>query len=125
MSLLSDPLTFEVNLVTSLTQYSLPVPRPIIGLSSTSDSSAQSIGLEWPAMPEAVDYKLYWDKGSHDNLNVLVPLIASTSGQTTFRVNYDNSDHMLGSDYILSHGGTFKFWVSYVTSDSRESSISN
>ena len=79
LSLLSDPLTFEVTVPNVLNQQKLPMPRPITGLSSTADSNAISIGLEWPSMPDAFDYKVYWDKGSHDNLNVLVPLTDTTN----------------------------------------------
>ena len=76
-------------------------------------------------MPLATDYKVYWDKGSHDNLNVLIPLAATTNGTASFTVTYDNSDRMVGSDFTKANGGSFKFWVSYVTADGKESAMSN
>ena len=70
-------------------------------------------------MPEAVSYKLYWDKGSNDKLNVLTPL--ATVESNNFTVTYQNSGKVIGSDYLMANSGTFKFWVSYVNSAGKES----
>ena len=115
LSLLSDPANFTVS--GNSTQTS--TPAAIAGLSATKASAADSIYLVWPSMPEAVNYKLYWDKGSHDNLNVLTPLASTTSN--SFTLTYQNSGKVIGSDYLMANGGTFKFWVSYVTADGKES----
>ena len=77
--------------------------------------SVEKIVLVWPHLEDALDYKLYWDKGSHDKLNVLIPLANSTNGQTEYHVNYQNSNKVIGSDFLRTNGGTFKFWVSYTS----------
>lgn len=124
MSILSDPVTFEIHDAMSLSSTELPIPAPIVGLSSTQSSTSEIL-LVWPEMPEAHDYKLYWDQGSNDNLNVLVPLAQSTNNRSTFTVNYDTSQHILGSDFVTAQGGSFKFWVSYFNAEGKESAISN
>ena len=74
-----------------------------------------------------MDYKVYWDKGSHDNMNRLIPLAMSTHRETKFTVNYQNSERIIGSDYVISNGGTYKFWVSYLSRSQNgvESEMSN
>jgi CxxC motif-containing protein (DUF1111 family) len=100
MSLLSDSVSFKVwnhtqgNIVKEIpankTLYiDKHVPQitaiaaPIIGLSAL-EATADEIILIWPEITDAQDYKIYWDKGSNDNLNLLKNLSATTNGQQGF-----------------------------------------
>lgn len=66
-------------------------------------------------MPEALDYKLYWNKGEEGALNKIYPLTDSTSSGSTFKVNFKTSGGIIGSEHIQETGGFFKFRVSYIS----------
>lgn len=83
------------------------------------------IYLTWPEVKGASDYKVYWDKGTQGKQGVLYLLATTTYGQPYFNVNYESSNKVIGSDYIVANGGRFKFWVTYVTSTGQESAMSN
>ena len=131
MSMLSEPFEFKLQEARplapkpALNTTQPPLLTPITGLSSTKQSS-DSISLVWPPSENAADYKVYWDKGSHDHLNVLILLANSTGNKTEFTVDFHNSQQILGNKYIHTNGGTFKFWVSYVDKKTHaESQMSN
>ena len=96
LSLLSDSVSFKVwsttqsNVIKEIpankTLYvdnkvplQTSIAAPIIGLSAT-EATADEIILIWPEISDAKDYKIYWDKGSNDNLNLLKSLSATTNG---------------------------------------------
>jgi hypothetical protein len=129
MSLLSDSAVFEVKNQEKgekvAKKKEAAVPTPIKGLSSLQ-ASADQITLTWSESPDAKDYKLYWDRGEVSKMNMLYPLVASTDGQATFVVDYNNSGGILGSEAVQKNGGAFKFRVSYISSTSgKESEISD
>jgi len=130
MSLLSDSAVFEVKNQTKEGEKGgkkkeAAVPTPIRGLSSLQ-ASADEITLTWSEAPDAKDYKLYWDRGEVSKMNMLYPLVASTDGQSTFVIDYNNSGGILGSEAVQKNGGVFKFRVSFISSTSgKESEISD
>jgi len=71
--------------------------------------------LVWPENTDAEDYRLYWDKGLNDDSNIFSLLASSTGKQPRYSIDHKNSESIIGSQYVLSHGGTFKFRVSYVS----------
>lgn len=129
MSLLSDAAVFEVKNQEKgdkvAKKKEAAVPTPIRGLSSLQ-ANADQITLTWSESADAKDYKLYWDRGEVSKMNMLYPLVASTDGQATFVVDYNNSGGILGSEAVQQNGGAFKFRVSYISSTSgKESEISD
>ena len=101
------------------------IAAPIVGLSAT-EANWDEIVLIWPEISDAKDYKIYWDKGSEDNLNLLKSLTATTNGDTRYVVNSQSSNGILGSENVKLHGGKFKFRVSYMSiKNGKESAISD
>jgi len=124
MSLLSEPAIFEVKNFTDVTGNDhLPyqAPNPIHGMSAKK-ASWDEIELMWPEMPDAADYKLYWDKGAQDSQNIISVLAASTNRTTSFKVDHKNSGGILGSEYVQVHGGVFKFRVGYIQQNTKKES---
>ena len=91
LSLLSDSVTFKVSqpnqvakeIPSNKTLYTTnpamtSIAGPIVGLSAT-EATADEIILIWPEVADAQDYRIYWDKGSEDNLNLLKGLSTSTN----------------------------------------------
>mmetsp|Transcript_11888 Transcript_11888/g.20107 ORF Transcript_11888/g.20107 Transcript_11888/m.20107 type:complete len:194 (+) Transcript_11888:1509-2090(+) len=135
MSLLSEPAIFEVKAVSVNTLSSknssasngaaVPLIDTAIKGMSAIEANANQITLEWPDRANARDYKLYWDQGSQDDLNILSVLAMSTNHQNKFVVDHKTSGSILGSEYVRTNGGTFKFRVSYLSKESgKESEIS-
>jgi hypothetical protein len=101
------------------------IAAPIVGLSAT-EAAWDQVVLIWPEITDAKDYKIYWDKGSEDNLNLLKSLSATTNGLTRYVVNNQTSYGILGSENVKLHGGKFKFRVSYMSiKTGKESAISD
>jgi len=136
MSLLSDPAIFEVKNFARTKPVENKeaaahagkktfVPSPIVGMSAT-EATASQITLVWPENTDAEDYRLYWDKGQNDDQNIFSVLTASTGKQPRFTIDHKTSEKTLGSQYVLTHGGSYKFRVSYVSkTNGKESEISN
>lgn len=74
-------------------------------------------------MDDAFDYKVYWDKGTHSEANKAMLLSSTTNLKPEFQVDKRNSNGILSS----SHGGTYKFWVTYISKskEGQESLLSN
>lgn len=89
---------------------------------SASEATANQISLIWPSNSDAEDYILYWDRGQNDDSNIFSKLTESTGKQARFTVDHESSFKVVGSQYVLTHGGTFKFRVSYVSKTSRKES---
>ena len=88
------------------------------------EANPAHISLSWKQVSDAVDYKLYWDKGSQGAKGEYVALANRTKGAVEFEVRKENSGGILGSSQLTEQGGTFRFKVSYFDSQGRESQMS-
>jgi len=113
ISLLSDPAIFSINDPLKENQKA-QLPSPIIELSAL-DSNSQKISLSWTSVPDASDYKLYWDRGDNERKSKFYPVITSTHGKHYFTLDAKNTNNILGSKSLTKNGGTFYFKVSYLS----------
>jgi len=72
--------------------------------------------LEWPDVPDAKDYKLFWDRGNPNALKYH-PLTHVPAGQTRYTLTSKNSMGLVGSKKWLEKGGDFTFKMSYICKD--------
>lgn len=132
MSLISEPAIFTVTnpKAESKKQGELPPAAAAPAAPAFADITGlhapkvayDSVNLEWAEVPDASDYKVYWDSGKGKQFAVL---LTTTNGKHMAALTPINTNSALGQAALKKNGGNFKFKVSYFSkAQQKESPLS-